>query len=403
MRSFWHKDSIRNRVPRVPGPFRLSKLPGAILLLALAGTAAGPTVPAADDPLPRVYTNWESFHKSDGLPGDKVFCVVADGDRVWAGTDSGLACYEDRKWTSYGVKDGLSYPAVLGIAIDPASHDLWLATMKGLSRYSGGRFENFTQLNSGLPNDVVFGVAVENQNVWVATTAGTARFRLREKKWDVWTPANSPQHEPWGYFVTYGDGRVYAALWGGGVLEFDVKTEQWRSWRDPDGEMEYDVYRDDGLIHVITTSVSYVDKILWVSTYFGMSRYDGRNWRGYLDHDSGLASNFINMVKARGPVAWACTDKGLSAVNGLTNRWVTYGPVDPAWAKKGAAIDGPVEGTKGWEARIFDDGKLLQTVPLRQGLANNHVNGVDFEGDDVWVATSKGVSHGTLGKEGPRE
>ena len=115
-------------------------------------------------------------------------------------------------------------------------------------------------------------------------------------------PANSPQHEPWGYFVTYGDGRVYAALWGGGVLEFDVATEQWRSWRDPDGEMEYDLFRDDGLIHVITTGVSYVEKILWVSTYFGLSRYDGRNWRGYLDHDSGLASNFINMVKARGRV-----------------------------------------------------------------------------------------------------
>jgi hypothetical protein len=371
----------------------------ALSLAALLCVTARAGRTAGDDVTPRVYAHWESFHKEDGLPGDKVFCVAVDGDRVWAGTDSGLGLYEDGKWKSYGVKDGLSYPAVLSIALDPASGDLWAGTMKGLSHYSAGRWEVFTQLNSGLPNDVVFGVAVENQNVWVATTAGTGRFRVRDKKWDVWTPANSPQHEPWGYFVTYADGRVYAALWGGGVLEFDVAKEQWRSWLDPDGEMEYDVFRDDGLIHVITTSVSYVDKILWVSTYFGMSRYDGRNWRGYLDSDSGLASNFINMVKAKGPVAYACTDKGLSAVNGLTNRWVTYAPSDPAWKHGNSAPQGPVEGTKGWEARIYDDAKLLETVKLEHGLANNHVNGVDFQGDDIWVATSKGVSHG-IWKEG---
>jgi hypothetical protein len=354
---------------------------------------------AGEEASPRVYTRWESFHKEDGLPGDKVFCVAVDGDRIWAGTDNGLAVYEDGKWKSYGVKDGLSYPAVLSLALDPASGDLWAGTMRGLSHYSAGRWEIFNQFNSGLPNDVVFGVTVENQNVWVATTAGTARFKVREKKWDVYTPANSPQHEPWGYFVTYADGRVYAALWGGGVLEFDVAKEQWRSWLDPDGEMEYDVFRDDGLIHVITTSVSYVDKVLWVSTYFGLSRYDGRNWRGYLDSDSGLASNFINMVKAKGPVAYVCTDKGLSSVNGLTNRWVTYTPSDPAWKHGNAAPQGPVEGTKGWEARIYDEAKLLDVVKLEHGLANNHINGVDFQGEDIWVATSKGVSHG-IWKEG---
>jgi hypothetical protein len=371
----------------------------ALALAALLCVCARVGSTAGDETMPRVYTQWESFHKEDGLPGDKVFCVAVDGDRIWAGTDNGLGLYEDGKWKSYGVKDGLSYPAVLSLALDPASGDLWAGTMKGLSHYSAGRWEVFTQLNSGLPNDVVFGVAVENQNVWVATTAGTGRFRVHDKKWDVYTPANSPQHEPWGYFVTYADGRVYAALWGGGVLEFDVAKEQWRSWLDPDGEMEYDVFRDDGLIHVITTSVSYVDKVLWVSTYFGMSRYDGRNWRGYLDSDSGLASNFINMVKAKGPVAYACTDKGLSSVNGLTNRWVTYTPSDPAWKHGNAAPQGPIEGTKGWEARIYDDAKLLEVVKLDHGLANNHINGVDFQGDDIWVATSKGVSHG-IWKEG---
>jgi len=371
---------------------------GSIALRGLASDQGD--TPASTTPFdlqePHVYTTWESFHQKDGLPAEKVYSIAVDGDRVWAGTDNGLALYENGKWTSFGVKDGLAFPAVLSVAIDPATHDVWAGTMKGLTHISAGRFKNYTQLNSGLPNDVVFGVCVENQNVWIATTSGTARFRVAEGKFDVYTPANSPQHEPWGYFVTYNDAKVYAALWGGGVLEFDIEKEQWKEYLDPDGEMEVDVLRDDGLIHVITTSVSYVEKILWVSTYFGMSRYDGRHWRGYIEGDSGLPSNFINMVKARGRVAWVCTDRGLGVVNGDTNRWVSYVPTDPVWAHKRTPSpdDGPMEGTKGWEARIYDDAKLVKTVKLAQSLANNHVYAVDFQGDDVWVATSKGISHG---------
>ena len=60
-------------------------------------------------------------------------------------------------------------------------------------------------------------------------------------------------------------------------MEWDVKTQVWTDYLDPDGEMEIDLYRDDGLVHVITTSASYVDKVLWASTYFGLSRYDGRH------------------------------------------------------------------------------------------------------------------------------
>lgn len=332
---------------------------------------------------PRVYTHWESFHEEDGLPSNKVFCVAVDEDRVWFGTENGLACYENGEWTAYSVEDGLAYPAILSIAVDHATRDVWVGTMGGLTRISAGRFDIFTQFNSGLPNDVVFGVTVENQNVWVATTSGEARFRVREGAWDIYTPANCPQHEPWGYSIDYADGKVWAALWGGGVLEFDVATERWKDYLDPDGEMEIDLFRDDGIIHVITTAVSYREGILWASTYFGLSRYDGTRWRGYMDHDTGLVSNFINFVKARGRIAWICTDQGLSVVNGDTNRWITYTPTR-----------GPMEGDKGWEAQVYHENELLEAHKLTKGLANNFVLGVDFQGEDVWIATSKGVSRG---------
>ena len=353
-------------------------------LLVLLGVFVGGTAAAE---LPPVYPHWESFHASDGLPSDKVFCVAVDQDRIWVGTDRGLGCYEDGAWTTYTTADGLAYDAVLSLAVDPATRDVWAGTMGGLTQLSAGRFRTFTQFNSGLPNDVVFGVAVENQNIWVATTTGESRYRVREDRWDMYTPENAPQHEPWGYSIDYADGKVWAALWGGGALEFDIETEKWQAYRDPDGEMEIDLFRDDGIIHVITTAVSYREGILWASTYFGMSSYDGRRWRGYMDHDTGLASNFINFVKAKGRVGWTCTDKGLSAVHYDSNRWVTYAPVEEPMDYKGP-----------WEARVFHEGELLKKVPLEHGLANNFVLGVDFQGDDVWVATSKGLSRGSLKK-----
>jgi len=350
----------------------------AIALLIPAVSAGAPSSPA-------VYDQWESFRVADGLPSDKVFCVAVDGDRIWAGTDRGLARYEGGEWRVYTREDGLTHDAVLALAVDPATRDVWAGTMGGLTQWSAGRFRAFTQFDSGLPNDVVFGVAVENQNVWVATTVGEGRYRVRDSRWDVYTPENAPQHEPWGYSVDYDDGKVWAALWGGGVLEFDVATEHWKDYRDPDGEMEVDLFRDDGIIHSITTAVSFREGILWAATYFGMSSYDGHRWRGYMDHDTGLASNFINFVKARGRAAWACTDQGLSVVDYDTNRWVTYEPRDDVMD-----YEGP------WVARIYQEGELLETVPLERGLANNFVLGVDFQGDDVWVATAKGLSRGSI-------
>ena len=66
-----------------------------------------------------------------------------------------------------------------------------------------------------------------------------------------------------------GKDKVYLAVWGSGLLEYDVRTSRWKEYLDPDGEMEIDLYRDDGINHVIVTGASPADGVLWISTYFG--------------------------------------------------------------------------------------------------------------------------------------
>src|ERR1035438_6578135 len=151
-----------------------------LVVVAACFSAVTPALGATPE-MPRF--RWENFTTANGLPDDHVFNVCVDGDRVWAATENGLGLYEKGKWKVYGTKDGLAHRAVLGVAVDRRTGVVWAATMGGLSRFSAGRFDNFTQLNSGLSNDVVYGVGVEGDHVWVATAAGASRLDTRTGQW----------------------------------------------------------------------------------------------------------------------------------------------------------------------------------------------------------------------------
>lgn len=351
---------------------------------ALPAPADAAAPAAAAEGLPYVYTKWRHFTTKDGLPNDHIFAVKPFGSKVWIGTEDGLACYDKETGTiqSWKEKDGLPFQAVAGIAVDPKTGDVWLALFGGgLARFSGGRFDHFHQLNSGLVNDVVYAVAIENDHVWAATTAGASRYNMVTKKWSIYTEKNAPMEEIWNYGVCYDSGKVYLAIWGSGVLEFDVATEKWLDYLDPDGEMEIDLYRDDGIVHVITTSVSYVDKILWVSSYFGCCRYDGRHWRGLYAHETGLPSDFTNNVKARSAnECWFAHDKGLGVVADFPSETVV------AYTRDETTLRG--------KAAIYRAGKLLQTVDLEKGVPHNFIIDLNHDGPDTWVATGKGLAWG---------
>jgi ligand-binding sensor domain-containing protein len=340
-----------------------------LVLLAASALAATPDMP---------HFRWENFTTANGLPDNHVFCVLVDGDRIWAGTENGLGVYEKGTWKVFRTRDGLGHQAVLSLALDKRTGDVWAGTMGGLSRISARRIDTFTQLNSGLANDIVYGVGVQGDLVWVATAAGAGRLSTRTGQWSIFNERNTPMYEIWTYAVSPGEDKVYYAVWGGGLLEYDVASQRWKDYNDPDGETEMVLFKDQGLIHEITTSVSYVDKIVWVATYFGASRYDGRGWHNFLQKDSGLPSNFLNFIKGiDANRAWFCTDKGLAYYDG-TN-WAVYRP----------ALD-----THRPEMLVRDAEGKMSSVDVATAPAHNYILGIDFQGDDVWVATAKGLSHG---------
>ena len=345
--------------------------------LRAAPTAA--ETPALPFPL---VTRFENFGEKDGLPAHKVHCVLKTSDgKLWLGTNNGLCGREaDGKFRSYGTKDGLSHPTVLAMAEDPATGDLWLATMQGLSRFSGGQFTVFTQTNSGLPNNVVYGVGIMDGTVWAATPAGAGGYNLKTKAWCIYDHNNAPMEEPWCYAIAPGDKVVYIGIWAGGIVEHDPKAGTFKAYRDPDGDFQYQLTPDSGPIADITSWVAYDAGILWQGTYFGLARYDTKEatWRTWVQDKTPLVSNFINSIFARGRVAWISTDRGVSVTDG--NTWVNY------------FVDEKGQGA----VRTYRPGQEPETRAMTTALADGFVMAVWADDHEAWFATSNGLSHGTF-------
>jgi ligand-binding sensor domain-containing protein len=352
---------------------------------ATEGAAEAVVVPTAGDPWaapsePRraalIYDRFETLTVDDGLPSNKVTTVLAVGDDLWVGTDHGLALRRDGAWRTWSEEQGLGHRYVTSLALDPRTGDLWVSTLAGLSRLSGGAVRNYTQLNSGLMNDVVYQVVTDGGLIWAATAAGTSALDPTTGSWVLYDHENSIMHEPWCYSIALGPARTWVGIWGGGVAELDRTTGHWREYRDPDHEMEIDLLRDDGPIHEVTSFVAWDEGLLWQATYFGLSRYDGRRWRTYRRDDTGLPGDFINHVAARGRTAFLGTDEGFGVLDGETA--VTYK----------ATEDG------GCDVTVYRDGELIEERHLPTGPGDNYVLWTHPEEDQVWIATAHGLSRG---------
>jgi ligand-binding sensor domain-containing protein len=359
---------------------------------AAAGPAPDATAPVRADPWaapaeivrwPVRYERFETLTTRDGLPSDHVTCVLATGDELAVGTDRGVAVRRAGAWTLVREKDGLSHDLVTSLARDPETGDYWIGTIRGLTRLSGGKPRVYHQLNSGLVNDIVYHVTVDGPRVWAATQAGASVLDTSTGAWAVWDHRNSIMHEPWCYAVAHGPGRVWIGLWGGAIIERDLGTGLWREYRDPDGEFELDLYRDDGPIHEVTSFLCYDAGVLWQATYFGLSRFDGRQWDSYVAKDTGIPGDFVQHVASRGHTVWIGTDEGFGAFDGSTAVSYKRRP------------DGRCA------VSVWKDGKPVESSTLDTAPGDNYVLWTQPGPDDVWIATGHGLSHGFAAKAAP--
>ncbi len=322
---------------------------------------------------------------SFGLPHRKVFAIAVQADdRIWIGTENGLALFDGNKFTHFFKEDGLPHNDVTSIALSRDNKQVWFGTFGGIAKLQEGRsrkrFKSYTTENSGLVNNVVYGIACQGdrgEDIWIATTDGASHFDTKRGKWKTYNESNAPFHERWCYDVKVDDEDVvWLGVWGSGVMRF---KKQWKDFIDPDHLFDIDVKRNDGNLHEIVTGVAIAEGVCWAGAYFGLSRYDGKRWWNWTvkDDDCGLPSDFINTVAARGQTVWLGTDKGLCSFNWETKKWTTY-------RRK--------ENGRG-EVKIFQNGKW-STHETAEAIPDNFVWSIAFQGDKVWVGTSAGIGVG---------
>jgi ligand-binding sensor domain-containing protein len=75
--------------------------------------------------------------------------------------------------------------------------------------------------------------------------------------------------------------------------------------------------------------------------------------------------------------AWFGTDMGLAFYDGVN--WAVY---------RSSLKDGKPEMT------VRDAQGKVTPIAVTTAPAHNYILGIDFQGDDIWVATAKGLSHG---------
>jgi len=211
-----------------------------------------------------------------------------------------------------------------------------------------GRTVNFNSSNSGLPDDSVMGLAIDNQGtLWIATfleglvkytaRGGFSRFRDSAK---VGTERT--------FCIEYDpeDNLLYVGTHGNGVVVIDPSAESVAKTVS------------EGMNQWISTLKFDSSGTLWIGTYDGHWCYNPETGQIFrMDIEStGLSNTRVQSIaESKDGIIWMGTGEGLIRLD-----------------------------------RVRGEAKVITT---RDGLSNNSVSGI-LEGDDgsIWVSTSYGLS-----------
>ncbi|MCI0697428.1 T9SS type A sorting domain-containing protein [candidate division KSB1 bacterium] len=138
----------------------------------------------------------------------------------------------------------------------------------------------YNRANSGLPDDAVYAIALEDHAAWIGTASGLAKYA--NSAWTVYDTLNSPLPHPIvSALASDRNGIVWIGTSGGGLASFDGT-----SWTVYDSA-------NSGLPSNGVLSLALEGSALWVGTGDGLARFDGTEWKTFHSSTSGLPDNFV--------------------------------------------------------------------------------------------------------------
>ncbi len=367
---------------------------------------------------------WTTFSTNDVLAAKTIRRIIATEKDVWIlyrpWDDAGVTRYDRRtkEWTT--IRSGRG---TLELAAD--DDYLWLAAPnEGLRRFhfASGTWTTFKDIKGLLHNHVgEYGLAVDEDYVWVGTLRGLSRY---DKRKESWTPLTA-QPTLLGRTIRTVD-TDERFVWVGsdkGMSRYDKVFGTWKNYRQEGGSENIETHGghwhrhgrkkrgslSDNVVSSIVTDEQYV----WVGTRDGANRFDkiALRWDQYRT-EHGLPANNITSVSSDGNSIWVGTNSGIGKYPRTAddlNAWITYTSgteiqpsavskefaeslvTDQIWcitASKRHVWVGTRRGVSKYDVRR----DIWKTITVEDGLASDEVSCIAIDGDSVWFGSDRGVT-----------
>ena len=199
-----------------------------------------------------------SFTTAEGLVGNKVLCLLEDGQgRLWVGTESGLSIYDGQIFRSYTTANGLVHNQVAALLEDKQGR-MWIGTRRGLSCYDGQIFRSYTD---GLANPFVTCLLEDGQGQMWVKTAGAEIYRYDGQIFEPFNPGRALFGGEVRDILEDRQGHLWFPTYGGGIIRYD-------------GCIAQTLTRADGLpTDFVQTVLQSRQGDFWIATEGGMARY----------------------------------------------------------------------------------------------------------------------------------
>lgn len=306
---------------------------------------------------------------------------------------------------TWPVKRTLISNEVNCIAVD--SENVWIATARGVSCWirTQDKWVHYTMEN-GLANDMVNAVAIDGKWVWFATDEGVSRYDTETEIFSTYRSIDGLASDQVSSIAVDGN-----YVWFGtsnGLNRYDKTIDSWAVRT-----------RKDGLVSRIITTIAVEPEYVWVGTdreinpdphgwdedprfsKGGVSRYhrDTDSWNNYTRSD-GLIDNEIATIAVDDDSVWFGTQhRGVSQYNQVDQTFVkTYSKTD--LLKSNVITSIRADGFQIWfgtaNAGVHRFIKPVNTwvhYTKADGLSSNNVSWITTQGNDVWFASKEdGVS-----------
>ena len=339
---------------------------------------------------------------TEGLEKPYVNVLVSAENTIWAGTQTGLAKYDNisQSWKPIPLKNSTDVKsATLNItALDYQNGVLWIGTPQGIGSYT-------IATDEWIPNEKIYNVRdiiSEADRLWIGTNTGLIEHQLPNGEQVIHQsrPVREPLLETKITQIKFDGDYIWFSNWrssrNGGILRFHRPTKTWQRFT------RLDIFKSTLKKTMTVLRWTYVDEdAVWFTSDFGVLRYDKvkDTWQHFTMKD-GLASDDLDKIDVSDKAVWiiAMTGQELNRYDKKTGTWKIVRQPDRRDERerlRGIAVDGSEVwfGTGDALIRYNEDTEEWKSYRPKDGLAGRGAEWITIDEDFVWVARSEWDRH----------